>query len=147
MVMEDGFYLQLVQFFSETSRVKFLLTQGAYPQELTPVQSRILEFLVFRPPTRLTEVAHCLDFSLSNASREAGKMVQKGFLEKSFDPQDKRITYFSISEHGKKEMGLALERFGHKAAKAFSFLTKGEVSQLISTLNKITGILQKVVER
>jgi DNA-binding MarR family transcriptional regulator len=76
---------------TNTSQLIHDLQQETKAPEITPLQGRLMDYLFYQGEKSLSAIAHCLYITLSNASREAAKLVEKGFLKKVGDSKDKRI--------------------------------------------------------
>lgn len=74
---------------------------------------------------------------MSNASRLVEKLKQKGLVERSSCPEDRRRVDIAITEKGEKIVAQASKVLESELGNVFSVLTKKEVKQLNDLLDKM----------
>ena len=74
---------------------------------------------------------------MSNASRLVEKLKQKGFVERTSCPKDRRQVDIAITEEGRKIVGEASIVMEGELNKTLSVLTKKEAKQLNDLLDKM----------
>lgn len=80
---------------------------GEWPQiELTMTQLRAL-VLLSQEPQRMGSLASWMGIGMSSATSLMDRLVDKGLVERTSDPQDRRVVTCSLTPRGRSEM----ERF------------------------------------
>lgn len=102
--MKEAFFEELLSFGIRFSSLSSTLLATARPESLTPMQFEILQILFTGERTTLSELCGCTKLSMSNASRDVKKLVERGLVEKRNDPQDKRVHWLVLSGAGAELM-------------------------------------------
>jgi len=128
---------KMIQFFSATQKTLFDFMNGAIPEDITPIQYNILEYIFFGNKCILSNISECLYMSLPNTSREVKKLVTKGYIRREDDPTDKRKHYLILTDSGNKLMetslGVLLSNANEKY-KDMSVEEQKETAQLMDQL-------------
>jgi len=142
--MDHGALFQkFVAFTSSVHEVTHELTRGVKSEDVTPVQYKILEYMIFSQPVTPSEIAECVDLSLPNTSRELRKLTEKGLCEKATDDADRRRQLFRLSADGQTMMGRVFAQAQQGFEQRIAGLTEKELQELEGALE----LLQKKVFR
>ncbi|CAM3370875.1 MULTISPECIES: MarR family winged helix-turn-helix transcriptional regulator [Saccharibacillus] len=96
----SALFQKVVSFASAVHEVTHEMTRGIKDEDITYVQYKILEYMMFTQPVTPSEIADCVNQSLPNTSRELRKLLEKGLCEKDADETDRRRQMFRLSEAG-----------------------------------------------
>ncbi len=139
----DALFQKFVAFTAAVHEVSHELTRGVKNEDVTPVQYKILEYMMVSQPVTPSEIADCVDLSLPNTSRELRKLMEKGLCEKATDDADRRRQLFRLSEEGQAMMG----RIFGQAQQGFEQRIAGLTEPELQELERALELLQKKVFR
>lgn len=71
------------------------------PAGITPHQLTLLSMICKRPKSAARDLLPYLEMDQSTLSRNLERMAEKGLLESSFDPEDRRMKLYEVSSAGK----------------------------------------------
>ncbi|MFZ5825634.1 MAG: MarR family winged helix-turn-helix transcriptional regulator [Bacillota bacterium] len=122
-----------------------LLITEPLPEPLRDSRSQmiLLQLLSQRQAATVSEVATAMGIAVPSASVMVRKMVEKGLLERTQDPEDWRSVRISLSPAGLDLLRGMTER----RAKAVEGLIAGLSEDEIATLREATAILERLVPR
>ncbi|OXS75074.1 MarR family winged helix-turn-helix transcriptional regulator [Domibacillus enclensis] len=130
-------FYQFVAFTADVHRVKHDWTKDAKPDQLTPVQYTILEYIAVSQPVTLSDISDCYHMTMSNASREIKKLADKKLIEKKENEQDRRKQHICLSKKGQETMdetfSLVEAQFLHRIQHATE-AEKEEISRALDVL-------------
>ena len=102
--------------------------------DLTFTQLRALSAIAKTGPLRVSALAEQFDIGLAAASSLADRMVQRKFISRRADPDDRRIVLLELSPRGKKVLEVlergSIDHFGKLIAR----MTPTERAALATTL-------------
>lgn len=139
----DALFQKFVAFTAAVHEVSHELTRSVKNEDVTPVQYKILEYMMVSQPVTPSEIADCADLSLPNTSRELRKLMEKGLCEKATDDADRRRQLFRLSAQGQAMMGRIFGQAQQGFEERISGLTEQEVRELEDALE----LLQRKVFR
>lgn len=109
---------------------------------ITVDQKLILQYIEANPGLKQSEIAAMVFKDNASLTRMIELMVQKGFLQRSPNAEDRRTNNIEITPKGKE----VLEKLGpvitKNRAQAFAGVTPEELDQLERTLQKILANLE-----
>ena len=76
---------------------------------MTVPQIRSMVLLERAGPLRMGSIASCLGRALSATTTVVDRLVEKGLVERAWDPSDRRVVICRLTDEGKQSM----ERFWH----------------------------------
>jgi DNA-binding MarR family transcriptional regulator len=107
------------------------------PWELTPSQARALRVLVEREGTRVSELAQALHIAPRSATEVADSLEERGLVERTPDPRDRRAVLLRPTETGRK-LREEVETARAAATRAvFERLPPGDRSELARILRRL----------
>jgi DNA-binding MarR family transcriptional regulator len=127
----------MIRLFVGTEKTLFELSRGARPEEVTGVQYKILAYLNFEGPKNVSEIAECIDLTLSNASREIRALNSKNYIVKIPNSKDKRVTDIQISDKGRALVAQTLGKIIQNSELRYQSLGREEQLALIQPLELI----------
>lgn len=107
---KEALFRKFVTFTTAVHDVTHQMTKGIKPDDITPVQYSILEYIAVSQPVTLSEISDCKDMSMPNTSREIKKLSEKNLCEKYDDDEDRRKQLIRLSEAGQALMDDAFQR-------------------------------------
>ncbi|WP_445479762.1 MarR family winged helix-turn-helix transcriptional regulator [Lysinibacillus irui] len=112
-------------------------TKVLKPYGITPEQWSIISVLSSQRGTTQKELAEAIDKNQTTVVRMIHSMERKGIVKKIFNEQDRRSHYLFLTEKGEeiKKTILSVVKDAHHVVS--SNLSKGEIQQLKSLLNKL----------
>lgn len=139
----SALFQKFVAFTADVHEVSHELTRGVKSEDVTPVQYKILEYMMVSQPVTPSEIADCVDLSLPNTSRELRKLTEKGLCEKATDDADRRRQLFRLSTDGQAMMG----RVFAQAQQGFEHRIAGLTAEELKALEAALELLQRKVFR
>ena len=136
--MKENFSYKFVDFLISVHQVTDELIKEYKPEDLTPIQFKIMQYIGVNHPVTLSELSDCLQISMPNTSRELKKLIEKGLCEKTVDVEDRRKQYIRLSEKGKtiiNEAFASIENRFHDRIKNLSEKGIEEVRQALKVLH------------
>ncbi|NGZ76412.1 MarR family winged helix-turn-helix transcriptional regulator [Saccharibacillus alkalitolerans] len=134
-------FQKVVSFASSVHEVSHEMTRGVKNEDVTPVQYKILEYMMFSQPVTPSQIADCVDLSLPNTSRELRKLLEKGLCEKAVDDADRRRQLFRLSGDGQA----MLDRIFAQAQQGFERKIAGLSGEELKEIERALALLQKKV--
>lgn len=107
-------------------------------------QLRVLGFLRFYPKASLSEVADYLDVAPSTMSAMIERLVQRGLVQRSPDPQERRRVVLTLTETGRDCFAQVFDATNTEIAELLNSFSKLQLSQLMQGLNLIETALLNV---
>ncbi len=107
---------------------------------VTMTQASVLMLLMHEGPKTMSEVAETLGVSKSAATQLLNSLIDKDFVERTQDENDRRVAYVALSRHGVRHLKQVRRRGVGRMARLFDLLTDEELTQ-------IETITAKLVER
>lgn len=136
--------LNMVNFYTLFS-VEFIdLIPDLTNSEITPLLSRILNFMHFEGTTTATRISKKLNITIPNTSRSINTLNKLGYIVKKQDENDKRVIYLSLSA---KAINLILSVAGAGESKfldKFKVLSEDEILELSHSFLRLQELLIKI---
>ncbi|MFM9278592.1 MarR family winged helix-turn-helix transcriptional regulator [Paenibacillus jiagnxiensis] len=126
----SSFFQKIVAFTTAVHEVKLELTKDVKSEAITPVQYKILEYLVVSQPVTLSEISECTQMSMPNTSRELRKLSEKQLCEKHTDTEDRRKQVIRLSEKGEAMMHKSFERIESRFAERIKEVSEEELKEI-----------------
>jgi len=101
----------------------------------------ILKLLTHQGPMRLSAVASVLGLDASTVSRHVRQLEDRGLLERTDDPDDRRASRVAVSEHGSACLAAAFETRRHLITDALDGWTDQERDTLRLLLHRLVESL------
>lgn len=112
-------------------RQSMMRDEGADEPPITMGQIRALrQVCMQQPPMRMSELAGRLHIARRSATTVVDSLVDRGLLERSDDPDDRRSVLINITDAGVAEIRSALDRRRSAAARALAKLDAAELTEL-----------------
>lgn len=136
---EEQFFQKFITFTASVYQLKHALSNDLRPNDLTPIQYSILEYVSINQPVILSEISDCLQISLPNTSRELKKLTKKNLIKKFTDEKDRRKQYMSLSDEGKKVMNHVFHEIENKLKKRVDHLSAEQLEEINTAMALLQG--------
>ena len=138
------FFKEFVAFASTFSELKHDLMSKVKPSDLTTLQYLILEQLAVSEPLTPSQIADCQHMSLPNVSRELKKLLEKQFIDRQEDQDDKRKHVIMLSEKGRACMN---EAFQHIESMLIGSLSPSDIEQMDDIVQALRLLNQTIFKK
>ncbi|MBN3526565.1 MarR family winged helix-turn-helix transcriptional regulator [Paenibacillus apiarius] len=138
---KEAFFQKFVTFTTSVHEVTHELTKDIKPEDITPVQYSILEYIAVSQPVTLSQISDCKHISMPNTSRELKKLTEKNLCEKFEVADDRRKQLIRLSELGQAMMNEAFQRIGER----FLERIKDASVEDLKDINRALDVLQSKV--
>ncbi|MCG2907535.1 MAG: MarR family transcriptional regulator [Sulfolobales archaeon] len=118
-----------------------ILQEEAVREGLTFNETSLLFFVNANGKANVTTLAKYLDVSKSSVVEMIDKLVRNGFLERTKDVEDRRVTYVTITDRGRAVLETVREKYKETINKVLS-----EVND-VECITRIFNALMKEYER
>ena len=136
--------LNMVNFYS-LFNVEFIdLIPDLTNTEITPLLSKILNFIHFEGTTTASRISKKLNISVPNTSRSINALYNLGYLIKKQDEKDKRIVYLSLSNKSLNLISSVAAAGEDIFLERFNVLSNEEIAELSQSLLKAQNLLIKM---
>ncbi|OVE68202.1 MarR family transcriptional regulator [Clostridium diolis] len=136
--------LNMVNFYS-LFNVEFIdLIPDLTNTEITPLLSKILNFIHFEGTTTASRISKKLNISVPNTSRSINALYNLGYLIKKQDEKDKRIVYLSLSNKSLNLISSVAAAGEDFFLGRFNVLSNEEISELSQSLLKAQNLIIKM---
>ncbi|AMV63617.1 Transcriptional regulator, MarR family [Pediococcus damnosus] len=106
-------------------------------------QQRVLRLLFDKDSLTNSQIVEELDIRPSSASVLVGKLEDNGLVKKTESPDDKRVTFISLTEQGRQAITKARQFNDDLSDSMFDALSDEEQKQLTEILTKLNADLEK----
>lgn len=141
MNAKEALFQQTVAFVASVHQVHTEWTKLIPMDGITPLQYRILEYLMVHQPLSPSQISACMDVSMPNTSRELKKLTDKGLCVKFNDPSDRRKQYLRLSPAGEQYMGQAFACMQTQLGTQLESLSGAELERIMAAMQ----LLQETV--
>ncbi|NRT80912.1 MarR family winged helix-turn-helix transcriptional regulator [Clostridium beijerinckii] len=136
--------LNMVNFYS-LFNVEFIdLIPDLTNTEITPLLSKILNFIHFEGTTTASRISKKLNISVPNTSRSINALYNLGYLIKKQDEKDKRIVYLSLSNKSLNLISSVAASGEDIFLERFNVLSNEEIAELSQSLLKAQNLIIKM---
>ncbi len=104
---------------------------------LAPSHGEILGALLMKGKLQMKDLVTVLEKDKSTITALVNKLVKLGYVKKSSDPDDKRVSYISLTQKGKSFRPDFMEISKKLRKQAYRNITDDEKDTLFKLLNKI----------
>ncbi|GGG72782.1 MarR family winged helix-turn-helix transcriptional regulator [Paenibacillus radicis (ex Gao et al. 2016)] len=111
---KEAFFHRLVAFTAAVHEVTHDFTKDVIPDDITPVQYGILEYIAVSQPVTLSQISDCKHISMPNTSRELKKLSEKNLCEKFDVEGDRRKQFIRLSAEGQALMNGVFGQLGNR---------------------------------
>ena len=134
MSLED-LALKVEEFGFGFSELSYNLLSEIKPEGITPLQFKILQYLLKGELITLSQISYCLGVSLPNTSREVKKLLEKRLIAKRSDLKDKRVSFITLSQNGADLMNVAFDKLKGNICKRYETLENEEINEVVKALD------------
>ncbi len=131
-------------FLRVLSKIFLAPCDSPFINEMTGAQKRILYFLDFMGPQRMSGVARLMGVSLPAATLTVDKLVEAKLVRRVRDPKDRRVVHVTLTKKG-REIVEQINKFHEERFRAIlSKLKPAERQELIACFERIHELLALV---
>jgi DNA-binding MarR family transcriptional regulator len=112
---------------------------------LTVLQLRTLLFVQAQQPINMRDVAKKLHITPSSTSLLVTRLVRTGWLKRTADAGDRRVTYLSLSTQAEKRMEQMSKHRTERMQKLFSKLDAADIRAFHRILDKLEKALHNEI--
>lgn len=138
---KEALFQKFVTFTTAVHEVTHELTKDIKPDDITPVQYSILEYIAVSQPVTLSQISDCKHISMPNTSREMKKLTEKHLCEKFSVAEDRRKQLIRLTEAGQTIMNAAFQRIGGR----FLERIKDASAEQLEDIERAMDVLQSRV--
>lgn len=136
--------LNMVNFYSLFNAEFMNLIPDLTNTEITPLFSKILNFIHFEGKTTVSRISKKLNISVPNMSRSINALYNLDYLIKKQDEKDKRIIYLSLSNKALNLISSIAANEEDIFLERFNVLSEEEIIELSHSLLKSQKLLVKM---
>ncbi|WP_171113655.1 MULTISPECIES: MarR family transcriptional regulator [Streptomyces] len=133
---ERAQYEELARQFSAFAAVKREMGR-ILPPECPGGSAAVLTLLGRHGDMRMSRLAELLSVDMSVTSRHVAHVAERGWIERSPDPADKRSRILRLTPSGRDTLDELSRRTTHLLAQRLSDWTDDEVGQLIQLMTRL----------
>jgi DNA-binding MarR family transcriptional regulator len=111
---------------------------------LESAQYRVLGVLMKSGSHPISEIGRALYISKPYMTVLIDSLMEKGWIERGNDPNDRRVILISITPGGKKHLHQAFELYKTDVKKLLAGLSSEDIDELCSSLEKLQKIFEKM---
>jgi DNA-binding MarR family transcriptional regulator len=119
------------------SIIKLTVPAEWLASNMTVAQLRILLLLFSEGPMRMTDIAAVLDIKVATATGIVNNLVDKGFVLRKEDPQDRRSVICSLSSAGKS----TINKMWALGKSKMELLLRGLTTEQLKKAEEVAGFL------
>ena len=116
--------------------VRRRLTAGV-PDPLERAQHIVLHRISLLEPVRLSDLAAELDVDLSTVSRQVGRLLDDGYVDRRPDPADRRAWQLTTTSPGRSAIAAMRAARQHALAEVVADWAPAEVQSLVDGLARL----------
>jgi DNA-binding MarR family transcriptional regulator len=136
--------LNMVNFYSLFNTEFIELIPELTNKEITPLLSKILNFIHFEGTTTASRISKKLNICVTNTSRSINTLYNYGYLIKKQDEKDKRIVYLSLSNKALSLISSVAATGEDDFLKRFKVLSDEEIGELSKALLRAQNLIIKM---
>jgi len=111
--------------------------------ELSPLQIRTMVFIKDKGCVKSSELARQFNVTPATITAQIDKLVNKGWLDRCDDGNDRRVINITLTEKAKKEVDQLVEQTVKKYSWVFEPLSHEEQKQFLDLVIKINQNVKK----
>lgn len=138
----------LTEFVQEMARRYLLLESGLASgvDDITKRELQVLELIALYEVSTVTEVAKVGKVPLSTASWIVNNLVEKDYLQRSPDPDDRRVVRLALGPGGQRVMAVLQSAFSAMAEQILAAADEQESAALVALARRLTAELHQQTE-
>jgi DNA-binding MarR family transcriptional regulator len=105
---------------------------------------RVSSIIQPRKKVTMGELSNTLSVPLSTATRITNWLVDKGYIQRLHDPQDRRVVLVTLTDEGIQLHGIIQQYIDERVKSIFSRLTTEEKTILFALIKKVVSALKEV---
>jgi DNA-binding MarR family transcriptional regulator len=111
---------------------------------LEAAQYRVLGVLMKQGPQSISDIGRTLFISKPYMTVLIDSLMEKGWIERHSDPNDRRVVRITMTQGGEKHLRRVFEIYKADIKILFASLERDDISQLCSSLEHLQEIIKKL---
>ena len=128
-----------------TRRMKDIIDSSMDKPKSSPTKMMALVDLAVLGKSRLKDMAERTGSSAQSLCIMYNNLEKEGYILREIDTNDRRNTYYSITENGMEFLKNYMEKSKVIVLKTFDKLSKKEIEELGESLKKVNNIMGKLI--
>lgn len=108
-----------------------------FPVSIPPGQAYLLRLLDRRGRMSMTDVANALGVKLSACTALVDRAVEAGWVERSRDPDDRRVVWVEVSPEGEQALNELRRARAQVFAQYLTCLEPNEIETIVTLLSRV----------
>jgi len=125
--------------------LKGLVGSASNLKNMSLSQLNVLMFLETRDHVRMKDIGEKLGIKPSSATNLVDRLIKSGLVERSFDPEDRRVVEVSLSEGGKNLIEEVRKADRKHWEKVIGKIDEKEYEQLFRIIKKMDEALTELI--
>lgn len=130
-------YAMMVAFY------KKFLDNINVPDQMNHTHVMTLHYLANNGPTSMNKVSKRVSLRKGSFTPVAKKLLELGYISRTTDKNDKRISYLELTDAGEKITNSIHKLHSEFVEEKIKVLTEEEKEQLVSGMKTLTALLKK----
>jgi len=111
---------------------------------ITRVQIMTLRFVSFNDECKTSDIADCLAVSRPDATRIVDTLVNKGFIKRVYDKNDRRVIRLKITKEGKKAFEDIKKELIINFSEIIDKMEKEDAEALMKGMKALCNVLKEI---
>jgi len=135
---------EVTNLVKEMARRYLLLENGIAGglEDLSKPELQVLELIALYKADTVSKIAQVAQVPLSSASWLANNLVEKEYLHRHTDPEDRRVQRLELAERGAAVLSFLEDAFGGIAEQILQTATEDETKALVNLSRRLSGSLR-----
>lgn len=143
MKREDKALGAFIGILRNSSKLEKIVKQDVSSYQLNITEFSVMELLYHKGRQTTQGIKEKILIASSSTTYVIDQLEKKGYVKRLINPEDKRITYVSLSDKGTLLMKEIFPLHAKTISDCFSSLEEEELNQLIKLLGKVNRSLDK----
>lgn len=143
MKREDKSLGAFIGILRNSNKLEKIVKKDVSHYQLNITEFSVMELLFHQGKQTTQTIKEKILIASSSTTYVIDQLEKKNYVERIVNPDDKRITYVSLSEEGQELMTTIFPLHAKTISDCFAGLEEEELNQLIKTLGKLSRTLDK----
>lgn len=139
MSEENELFFRFEELFWKVTRSMGQVWTKIFEKHLPGSQSYLIFMLERKGPTRMSELADALHLTAGAVTIASDKLIERGYVERKRDEQDRRVVYLVLTEKGQETMEMLRSEGRQMMKHVFSHLSESELHRMIESFEEANG--------
>ena len=143
MKREDKSLGAFIGILRNSNKLEKIVKKDVSHYQLNITEFSVMELLFHQGKKTTQTIKEKILIASSSTTYVIDQLEKKNYVERIVNPDDKRITYVSLSEEGQELMTTIFPLHSKTISNCFAGLEEEELNQLIKILGKLSRTLDK----